>query len=151
MTKPRFKWRHEYDAERDELEGQLAATVNTDDSLTQQSFKDDQDINTIVKRLGIEDGPMPVAPIDPNYYGDLTNVPDLRTILDLANDARNRFMDLPAKLRARFHNEPSELWNFVQNPENAEEAVRLGLLKEPPTPETPTTSTPAEVEKKTPD
>ncbi|WNK14135.1 MAG: internal scaffolding protein [Microvirus sp.] len=99
-----------------------------EDPLTQQQFVEEADINTLVRRFGLDKQPMPVAPFDPSHYGDFSNVPDLRTALDLVNDAKNRFMELPPKLRARFHNAPGELWEFVNDPENADEAVRLGLL-----------------------
>lgn len=151
MKKSQFNWRHEYDIERDQQEGDACRTFNDQDSLTQQSFSIDADINVIVQRLGLDRQELPPAPIDPSYYGDVSNVPDLRAILDQANDARNRFMELPAKLRARFHNEPSELWQFVQDPENADEAVRLGLLARVPNPETPTPSGTPEGDKNTPD
>lgn len=133
---PRFDWRHQYDQTRDELEGQLAAQVSADpgESLTQQQFADDVDINVLVKRLGLDKVQLPAEAIDPRYYGDVSDVPDLRTVLDLANEARNKFMELPPKLRSRFNNEPAELWDFVNNPENADEAVRLGLLIKPPEP-----------------
>ena len=107
VRKNKFDWRHEYDTERDQQEGDACRTFNDQDSLTQQSFSIDADINVIVQRLGLDRQELPPAPIDPSYYGDVSNVPDLRAILDQANDARNRFMELPAKLRARFHNEPS--------------------------------------------
>jgi len=78
-------------------------------------------------------------------YGDFTNVPDLRTALDMVNDAKNRFMALPAKLRTRFDNDPANLWSFVNDPENADLAVTLGLLQKLPNPENTTTSDKAEV------
>lgn len=136
----RFHWRHQYDPDRDELEGNLAATVNDDEDLTQQSFKDDADINILARRFGLDKQPLPVEAVDPRYYGDLTDVPDLRTVLDIANDAKNKFMELPANLRARFYNQPALLWDFVNDPDNADECVRLGLLVRPPDPHTPTGS-----------
>ncbi|WNK14192.1 MAG: internal scaffolding protein [Microvirus sp.] len=100
-----------------------------EDVLTQQQFVEEADINTLVRRFGLDKQPMPTAPFDPSHYGDFSDVPDLRTALDLVNDAKNRFMELPPKLRSRFHNSPAELWSFVQDEENADEAVRLGLLQ----------------------
>lgn len=129
--KPLIKWRHQYDRERDELEGELAATTFEADGLTHQSFAEDADINVLAKRFGLDKATMPVAPIDPRYYGDFSDVPDLRTALDLVRDAENRFMDLPAPLRAKFDNSPAKMWRFVNDPDNAHEAVRLGLLRAP--------------------
>ena len=38
-------------------------------------------------------------------------------------------MDLPAKIRQRFNNNPAELIAFLQNSDNIEEAVELGLME----------------------
>lgn len=130
--KPRWVYRtHNDGVEADERIGQATGTVNDEPSLTQQQFKEDCDINVLAMRFGLTGKPVPQAMFDPAQFGDFSDVPDLRTALDLVNDAKNRFMDLPSALRYRFHNSPSELWDFVTNPENAEEAVRLGLLKAP--------------------
>lgn len=132
MTKFMFKYRLPYDMEADHREGVAAATACEDESLTQQQFAQDCDLNVLALRFGLTGKPLPVEAIDPSYYGDLTEVPDLRTVLDLANDAKNKFMDLPSKLRTRFDNSPAKLWAFVNDPENADEAVRLGILKQMP-------------------
>jgi len=126
--KQRINWRDQNDLERDILEGELAATVNNEEPITQQQFRDAADINILVKRFGLEHAPIPVGAFDPSYYGDFTDVPDLRTAMDRLNDARDKFMSLPPKLRARFNNNLAQLWDFVNDPENAEEAVRLGLF-----------------------
>lgn len=131
---PRFDWRHQYDMLRDKEEGDAATVYNTDEPITQQQFKDDADINILAKRYGLEKQPLPVEALDPRFYGDLSEVPDLRTLLDIANEAKNHFMELPPKLRARFNNQPGQLWAFVNDPENADESVRLGLLVRPPDP-----------------
>lgn len=144
--KPRFNWRQAYDTERDTKEGDLAATINEEPSLTHQSFTTDCDINVIAQRFGL-DKVSDLPPVtDPNYYADLTDVPDLRTLLDIQRDAINKFMDLPPKLRAKFDNDMTKLWDFIQDPDNSQEAIRLGLLvkpEEPPTapPEPPKTDT----------
>jgi len=38
-------------------------------------------------------------------------------------------MTLPAKVRDRFGQDPAEFLAFLSNPENADEARRLGILK----------------------
>lgn len=127
MTKPIHKYRVAFDGDPDAIAA-LCTIKDFGESLTQQSFSEDADINVIVRRYGLDNAKMPVAPIDPRYYGDFTDVPDLRTALDIVRDAENRFMDLPAALRSRFDNSAAKLWDFVSNPANAEESVRLGLL-----------------------
>lgn len=108
-----------------------------DDSLAIQGPSEDADINVLVRRFGIAGGPMPVAPVDPSAYGDLTDIPDLGTALLIMRDARERFDALPALLRRRFGNDPAELWDFVNDPQNGAEAVSLGLLQAPPEPPAP--------------
>lgn len=146
---PPINWRHQGDYKRDAEERAATDITCRDESLTMQSFTEDADLNVIAKRYGI-DGQIPVAPINPAMYGDFSDAPDLREALDRTRDAKNKFMDLPAKLRARFRNDPSELWDFVNDPENWEEALRLGILAKPApsttksdgaTPAPPTTTT----------
>ena len=133
-------WRHQYDVARDKKEGDLAALECKDESLTQQHFTEDADINVLAKRFGLTE--IPLTALDPALFRDTTNDPELRDVLDIQRDAKERFLALPAKLRKRFHNSPRELWDFVNDPENAEEAVRLGLLAAPTAPNaTPSSAT----------
>lgn len=136
INQSRFNWRHQYDTNRDEREALACTVQDFGESLTQQHFAEDADINVLAERFGLNRGPMPTVPIDPRFYGDLSDVPDLRTILDIANDAKNRFMALPADLRARFDNEPAKLWQFVNDPVNRAASIELGLLREAETPPT---------------
>lgn len=131
-----MKWRQQYDGKADKECGDACITYCPEESLTQQHFAENADLNVIVRRFGLDKGPLPAMALDPSYYGDVSDVPDLWTVLEIAHEAKIRFLDLPPKLRARFNNEPARLWEFVNDPENAAEAVRLGLLKEPePVPE----------------
>jgi len=136
-----FKWRHQYDRDADEREGDLAALKCEDESLTQQNFTEDADLNVIARRFGIN--AIPLGPLDPSHYRDTTNDPDLRDVLDYQRQAKNDFMQLPTKLRTRFHNSPSELWEFVNDPENRDEVIRLGLLSAEPAPTSPKPQAPS--------
>lgn len=127
----RFDWRHQYDAARDEIEQMYTDIECRDGSLTSQSQAADTDLNVIIQRFGIGEGAVPPVPVDPAYYGDFSNMPDLRTVLEIGRDAEAKFMALPARVRERFHNSAAELWEFVNDRENLEEARKLGLLKEP--------------------
>lgn len=134
-------WRHQYDVARDKKEGDLAGLECLDESLTQQHFTKDADINVIAERFGLTG--IPAFPLDPATFRDTTTDPDLRQILDQNIEARNYFNALPHKLRHRFHYSMGELWDFINDPENADEAVRLGLLiRSEPSAEPPTTSPP---------
>ncbi|WNK15122.1 MAG: internal scaffolding protein [Microvirus sp.] len=135
-----IKWRQQYDTKRDAEERALTDIACQDPSMTQQHFTEDADVNVIARRFGLDKTgvKLPIVPTDPRYYGDFSEPMDLRTALDRVRDAENRFMDLPAKLRARFNNKPAELWTFINDPDNGPEAIKLGLLKEPKVPENKT-------------
>lgn len=121
------RWRTGYDEAENERFGQLTATVNEEPSLTQQSFAVDADINVLVQRFGLTN--IPVVPFDPSAYGDFSEAPDLREALEIMRDAKEGFAALPARVRRRFDNDPAELWEFLQDDRNREEAEQLGLVE----------------------
>lgn len=96
-----------------------------DPSLAQQHFKDETDINVLLERFKVT-GQMPQGVRLPTY-GDFTGVTDFRSAQEAVLNARNAFMDLSASLRARFENDPQKLMDFLADPANSEEAVKLGL------------------------
>lgn len=132
MNKP--NWRHQFDAERDRVEREKTAISNHEPSKTIQSFREDTDINVLMKRFGVTDGAIPPAVLDPRFYGDFSDVVDFRGALDATREAEERFRALPASIRNRFGNDPLQLWQFVNDEANAEESIKLGLLKRQPAP-----------------
>lgn len=131
-----IQWRHQNDRAADAEERERTTIYCNDESLTQQQFAKDADLNEIVRRFGITDGAIPPQAIDPAYFGDFSDVPDFRTALETTRAAIDNFNNLPAELRKRFGNDPVELHNFVHDEANEEEAIKLGLLKKLP-PEVP--------------
>ncbi len=105
-----------------------------DPSLAQQHMKDECDINVIVERFGVT-GRVPVTPIEPSY-GDFSGVGDYHTALNKLRAADEAFMALPAKVRAKFDNDPNALLQFLQNEENRDEAIQIGLIDGQPVVET---------------
>lgn len=98
-----------------------------DESLTQQQFAEESDINVIVERFGLN-GELPANPVMPQY-GDFSAVSDFQSAMNAVLKAQADFMELPAKVRSRFDNDPQKLLEFVADSGNAEEARVLGLLK----------------------
>lgn len=137
MPDTRNDWRHQYDEDRDAYEQALTDITPVGPTLTQAHFAKDADINDIMKRFGVKDGSIPPMAIDPRYFGDFTDAPDFRQALDNIRDAQQRFALLPADVRARFNNDPVQLFQFVENPLNEDESVRLGLLQKIPEPVVP--------------
>jgi len=96
-----------------------------DDSLTQQQFKEEADINTIVDRF-MKSGVLPTPAVMPQFM-DVEGQFDYQTAMNYVRQADENFMRMDAKVRARFNNSPQEFLEFFANPENTEEAIRLGL------------------------
>lgn len=106
-------------------------TVIHGPSMTKQSHKDECDINYILKRF-MQTGELPDAGRI-GAYGDVTGADFMEAML-LVRGAQEAFDALPSDVRERFHNSPAELLDFVDDPRNEAESLRLGLLigKEPP-------------------
>jgi phage internal scaffolding protein len=96
-----------------------------DASLTQQQFAEEADINTIVNRF-LKTGVLPTPNSFPQYV-DFEGVFDYQSAMNLVRAADESFMRMDAKVRARFNNSPQEFLEFFANPENSQEAIRLGL------------------------
>lgn len=87
----------------------------------QQSYKDKADINNIVARALRHDR----QPL----YGDFSGATDLLSIMHRVDSARASFAKLPAKIRAKFNNNPENILLFVKDEKNHAEAVKLGIMK----------------------
>lgn len=105
-----------------------------DETRTQQNFCDECDINTILEKFGVT-GELPATTRMP-IQADFTDVMDYQTAMNAVIAADAAFMELPAKTRARFQNDPQQLMEFLQDEGNRAEAKKLGLLA-PEVPKTP--------------
>lgn len=124
-----MKFRHPYDDDQKEIEREANKIYTTKPSKTQRHFAKDLDINEIARRFGLSDfSKLPNAKAASYYTLDFTEAPDFRTALDRIREARNRFDQLPAEIKNRFSNEPGILWDWIRDPRNADEAVKIGLL-----------------------
>lgn len=111
---------------------------------TQQQFKDETDINTIVERFGAA-GELPPTMQFPQD-AEFEEAFDFQTSMNVIRRAEESFMQLTGKQRARFNNSPQQFMEFMHDPENIHEMERLGLAtirkpveeKPPETKETPT-------------
>lgn len=138
---PMLRTRYNYD--RDAV-SQETALVTPEPTRTKQSFAKEVDINTIVERFGLT-GQLPENLKVP-VSGDYTNaVSDYQSALNMVIEAEASFMELPAKVRARFHNNPQELMEFVADKENLDEARKLGIAVPAPVPAPPPEPMPVRV------
>lgn len=103
-------------------------TTNVD--MAVQSFKDDSNINVLLRRFGVT-GQLPIASSSP-FYGDFSEVGTYQDALNMVLEADQAFQTLPSKIRNRFRNDPAELIAFLEDDTNRAEAEQLGLVKPPP-------------------
>lgn len=99
-------------------------------SRVKREFREDADINTIVRRFGLT-GSLPPARAVPQY-GDFSEVMDFHSAMNAIRSSQEAFDSLPAQVRDRFANDPGRLLEFLQDDENRAEAVKLGLIPAPP-------------------
>lgn len=108
---------------------------SNDEPLTQQSGKDECDINIIVERAKRGADLSQLLSVRAPMYGDFTSIPtDLREAMATIKFADQLFMSMDAQVRIRFNNDPALMLDFLNDPANREEAIKLGLVKAPEVP-----------------
>lgn len=120
--------RNPYNYDSDELSN-LTGLKCEDESLTEQEHLEETDINYIAERF-MKTGMMPHVLKMPTY-GDFSGIFDFQSAMNIIQEAKQEFMSLPAKIRARFNNDPNELIKFIEDPDNKDEAIRLGFIEKP--------------------
>lgn len=97
-----------------------------DASLAKQSFLEESDINTIVRRFGLT-GELPTNVRMPTF-GDFSVVSDFHEAMNAIAQANEAFDSMPAEVRARFNNDPGAFVAFCSDEANRVEARKLGLV-----------------------
>lgn len=102
------------------------------ESMTKQNHKNECDINFIMSKhakTGLITHVSNKAP----QYGEYETI-DYKEAMNLVISAQESFDSLPATLRKRFGNDPNEYFQFVHDPDNRDEMIKMGLIKpsEPP-------------------
>lgn len=110
----------------DQQEASEASAVTcAEPTMTQQHFKDQQDINRIVKQyaktgVASQTTRMPLPE-------DFVGITDYHTAMNAIKAGDEAFDSLPSKIRERFNNDPAEFVDFCLDEANNEEAAKLGL------------------------
>lgn len=130
---PFFRTAYNYDRNAVSRE---TALVCKDASRTKQSFKDETDINNIVRRFGLT-GELPTSLKVPTYE-DFSAVVDFQSAMNIVIRAEKAFAEMPADVRRRFDNDPGKFMAFVHDDANKDEARKLGLLVPEPSAPVPT-------------
>lgn len=105
----------------------IQGKVFTLPSMTQQHFKDECDVNNILKRY-VETGIL--ENIGPGVYTDLMEAGDYRQAIHTIMNADEAFKLLPSNIRKEFGNDPAAFMEFIHDPDNKERGIELGLFNE---------------------
>lgn len=103
--------------------------IFTEPSMTKQSYKEEADINNIVNQYH-RTGLLPQGTRQP-MFGDFSSGDDFAESLIRIQEAQADFDALPSAIRTEFGNDPAQLLSFMQDPENLEEAIEMGLYPAP--------------------
>jgi len=101
------------------------ATYNNEPTKTQQSFRDETDINHIIDKFGVEN--VAQNPRQMPSSSDFYETFDYQTAQNTIRQAHEAFMDQPAHIRAEFDNDPGKFIKFLEDPDNQDKAIKLGL------------------------
>lgn len=105
-----------------------------DKGFTVQSDRADADINTIIARY-LKTGVIPPSTKGEPFYGDVSEFSGLADSLIKIQEADRLFMSYPAAIRERFDNDKVNFIEFLENPDNRDEAIELGLIQKPVIPD----------------
>lgn len=102
-------------------------------SMTDRSFREECDINTIVRRAVTQGLPQPEKEA---VYADLANMPkDLQESYEYMQRAEEQFMSLPSELRRDFGNDPIALISAIHSGTHRELFIQHGLITQKSTPD----------------
>jgi len=96
-------------------------------SMTQQHMKEMTNVNSIIEKYR-RTGSFNHLSTSPGQYGDFSQFRDFRESMNHVINAQQAFDGLPAHLRKRFSNDPANLVEFLDDPQNLIEAEKLGIV-----------------------
>jgi len=102
-------------------------TLNDEADMCKQSFKDECDINFILRDYG-RTGVVRHLNEARARYMDVSEVGDYESALLTVKAAEEQFMSLPAKVRKVFRNSPAEFLDAAHHPEKRKLLEEAGLL-----------------------
>lgn len=110
--------------------------VNTGPGLTKQEFKDESDVNNIMRKYQKQGIITWQSRVTPEFMQ--TDPIDFQDAMNIVNDSNRQFSELPSDIRKEFSNDPKKFFEFVSDPKNADKMYDLGIAKRPPDHQVPT-------------
>lgn len=111
-------------------------------SLTKQDQADACDVNRIIRQYSATGVWTHVNErAQQGVYADLPGGFEYQDALNIIVQGEAAFESLPASVRERFMNDPARFLDFMADPANQDEAIKMGLAIKPPPPEAPEGST----------
>ncbi len=101
---------------------------------TEQSHKNMCDVNNIIKKYDKTGLIAHLSKMEARF-GDMTGL-EFKEAQDQIILAKNMFAQLPPEIRKKFENDPAKLLEFMEDPNNRQEAIKLGMIKQSWTEET---------------
>ena len=99
-----------YNYDRDEV-SKNTALISDSETLTQQNFKDETDLNIMIRKYGV----LPVSEVNWKEF-DATVIPqDYQQLQNMLREADQAFMDLPADVRKAADNDPQKFLAIVES------------------------------------
>ena len=120
MEKPKFLDKYSHKA---------GYTTPKGESMTDQQYKDETDIVLVLSKYNMT-GTLPPNVRGEGSFADVSEFGDFTDQLNRVVEAREKFEALPSSVRDRFGNSPQAFYEFVSDPSNAAECVKLGLAVE---------------------
>jgi hypothetical protein len=98
-----------YNYDRDEV-SKNTALISDSETLTQQNFKDETDLNIMIRKYGV----LPVNEVNWKEF-DATVIPkDYQELQNMMLEADKAFMQLPAEVRKAADNDPTKFLAMVE-------------------------------------
>jgi len=115
-----------------------APVVFSDDtpSMTRQEFAKECDINVLMAHYEKNAIMPPTNGREPAYF-DASSVPDFREALDIAREAQEAFLRVPAATRKELDNDVHKFVEYAQDPENLPQMRKWGLAEPEKVPDGP--------------
>lgn len=109
------------------IDCQKAIEEGKDIIRTEQNHKDEVNINNIIRRHGIDLIQQVATMQAPAMQWDDVTGNDFQEAMFKVTKAQQTFDQLPSDIRKKFDNNPAVFLDYVQNPDNVDSMIDMGL------------------------